>query len=69
MNRFFALLAILVFLCTMGLSGCAKKCDDLKDVCDRCGNSVYKAGCNAIVNADDQDQCETATPGYKVLCP
>jgi len=70
MNRFFALLVLLVFACGAVASGCGSSCEELDEICDKCVNVTVKQGCKTIAHGDDEDACEERLPGYRAIdCP
>jgi hypothetical protein len=59
----------LLALCiaALGVVGCSDPCGDLQDECDKCtgdAQSLTKAVCNAVVQADDSDACDAASGLY-----
>jgi hypothetical protein len=66
MNRFFALMAFLMFTLTLALSGCSNKCDELKDVCEKCQDATAKLGCTAVANAGNNDLCKAGITTYEL---
>jgi hypothetical protein len=45
--------------------GCGGPCGDLQDTCDACPDDANKGFCQAIVDADDSDACDTAISLYE----
>jgi Stigma-specific protein, Stig1 len=51
-----------------GAQGCSKPCNDLNEICGRCGDQTYADQCKDIVNEANEDVCSQSVVTFQTFC-